>query len=455
MKRISIYILLAAFVVSCGSSDKGELVGVKAKSKWNAEKPYGMTLIPGGSFTMGKQDEDMAGALNTPSRTVTVKPFYMDETEISNSEYKEFVYWVRDSIVRSRLAEEADFMNAGLELEDPGRKLVGYEYKDIDTTDASPYVKYMLEMYGSLGNVNSPSMGRALNWDEDLVWNPEDFPDESYVYVMDSLYISMSNSFDGRRLIDTEQLEYRYYWLDIENAAKDKGNRHNYIKEEVLQVYPDTTVWVKDYNYSYNDPMHQDYFYHQAYQDYPVVGVSWGQANAFCNWRTQKKNNYLRGKKNVTRAPDYRLASEAEWEYAARGGLDFGNYPWGGPYTTSDRGCFLANFKPTRGDYAVDGALYTVEVQSYNANDYGLYNMAGNVSEWTNSVYGESTYYLSSTMNPNVTDKENRRKVIRGGSWKDVAYFLEVSSRDFEYADSARSYIGFRTVHDYLGTNIK
>ena len=441
------------FVISCGSNDKGELVGVRSKSKWNAEKPYGMTLIPGGSYTMGKQDEDMAGALNAPSRTVTVKPFYMDETEISNSEYKEFVYWVRDSIVRTELALLADLMSTG-DPTDPNQILSAYQFKGIDTTGQSAYEKYMLNTYGSLGDVNSPTMGRALNWDEDIIWDTADFPDEYYTEVMDSMFISLSNSFDGRRLLDTEKLKYRYYWLDIQNAAKNKGKRADYIKEEVLKIYPDTTVWVKDYNYSYNDPMHQDYFYHQAYQDYPVVGVSWPQANAFCNWRTQKKNNYLRSKKHVTRAPDYRLASEAEWEYAARGGLDYGNYPWGGSYTTSDRGCFLANFKPSRGDYAVDGALYTVEVKSYNANDYGLYNMAGNVSEWTNTSYNEASYYLTSTMNPNVMDRDNQRKVIRGGSWKDVAYFLEVSTRDFEYADSARSYIGFRTVHDYLGTKI-
>ncbi|MFT5790742.1 MAG: sulfatase modifying factor 1 [Saprospiraceae bacterium] len=453
MKKIVLYILLATFIYSCGKSDKGQLVGVRAKSNWNAEKPYGMSLIPGGSFTMGKQDEDMAGALNTPSRTVTVNPFYMDETEISNSEYKEFVYWVRDSVLRTNLAMEAFFLNDGLEPEDPSRVLIDYEFKNVDTTDASPYVKYMLNTYGSMGNINSPTFGRSLNWDEDLIWEPSDFPEENYVAMMDSMYVSLKNSFDGRRLIDTEKLKYRYYWLDIEAAATKKGERADFIREEIINVYPDTTVWIKDYNYSYNDPMHQDYFYHQAYQDYPVVGVDWDQANAFCNWRTQKHNKYLKGK-NITRAPDYRLASEAEWEYAARGGLDYGNYPWGGPYTTSDRGCFLANFKPSRGDYAVDGALYTVEVKSYNANDYGLYNMAGNVSEWTNTAYNEASYYLGSTMNPSVMDRENHRKVIRGGSWKDVAYYLEVSSRDYEYADSARSYIGFRTVHDYLGTII-
>ena len=66
------------------------------------------------------------------------------------------------------------------------------------------------------------------------------------------------------------------------------------------------------------------------------------------------------------------------------------------------------------------------------------------------------TIYLpiiwASTMNPNVEDRKNKRKIIRGGSWKDVAYFLEVGSRDYEYADTARSYIGFRTVQNYLGT---
>lgn len=452
MKKAAIFALLIAVFYSCGSNDRGELVGVKSKKKWFSEKPYGMSLIPGGSFTMGKQDEDLLGTLNTPTKTVTVRPYYMDETEITNKEYKEFVFWVRDSIVRTKLAEQADFSSLGATDEPNGNTrtsgILNYAYKDT-VENTTPYQKYMYENYYSFDTI------KPLNWDEDLIWEKDEYPDLDYVEVMDSLYISREEAVDGVRTFNTKYLNYRYSWFDRDEAARKGGSRKDFVQTEVLNVYPDTTVWVRDFNYSYNDPMHQDYFYHQSYGDYPVVGVTWGQANAFCNWRTKKKNDYLRSKRGTTLVPDFRLPTEAEWEYAARGGLEFATYPWGTGSTTSDRGCFLANFKPVRGNYAVDGALYTVEAKSFNANDYGLYNMAGNVSEWTNTAYNLSSYYMASTMNPNVEDRKNKRKIVRGGSWKDVAYYLEVASRDYEYADTARSYIGFRTVQNYLGTTNK
>lgn len=453
MRKTAIFILLISLAYSCGSkggNDKGELVGVRTQSKWHSETPYGMVLIPGGTFTMGKQDEDAIGALNTPARTSTVRPFFMDETEITNSEYKEFVFWVRDSILRTKLALMADFTGT-----DPKTgPLKDFTFQDT-TGNKSVYIRYMMENYGSLGDVNSPTQGRFLRWDEDLIWNTSDFPNMEYAEVMDSMYLPLEESFDGRRMVDVTKLKYEFRWLDREAAAREGTTRKDQIIKEIVSVYPDTTVWVKDFAYSYNDPMHQDYFWHQAYADYPVVGVNWHQAKAFTTWRTKKKNDYLASRKNQSRVPYFRLPSEAEWEYAARGGLEYGEYPWGGPYTTSDRGCFLANFKPQRGDYAVDGALYTMEAKSYNKNGYGLYNMAGNVAEWTGTAYNEASYYFGSTMNPNVEDRQNHRKVIRGGSWKDMAYFLQVSSRDYEYADTARSYIGFRTVQDFLGTDIK
>lgn len=448
MRKIALFAFVILIAYSCGSGgNRGELTGVKSKRKWFAERPLGMILIPEGSFTMGKQDADVMGTLGAPPKTVTVKPFYMDDTEVTNSEYKQFVFWVRDSIIRTKLAEEAEGSGGSSEEEGGGSKRRGsgissYAYADADTTKSTPYQKYMIENY-------QDSL-RPLNWEVDLIWDEKDFPDESYVMVMDSMYIKKEDAVGGVRTINTDLLRYRYSWIDITAAAKQGGARKDFLKQEVLKVYPDTAVWVKDFSYSYNDPMHQDYFSHDAYSQYPVVGVNWYQAKAFCQWRTKFKNDYLRSK-NKSRVSAFRLPTEAEWEYAARGGLDFAKYPWGGPDTRNDRGCFLANFKPTRGDYATDGGLYTMEAKSFMPNDYGLYNMAGNVSEWTNTAYNLASYYMGSTMNPNVEDRENKRKIIRGGSWKDVAFFLEVGSRDYEYADSARSYIGFRTVQDYLG----
>ena len=394
---------------------------------------------------MGKSEEDQAKVLNAPTKTVTVRSFYMDDTEITNSEYRQFVEWVKDSIARTRLAILADEL--GLGPEDGG--IGDYAFKDADTTRLSAYDKYMLNNYAGMGETGYE--GRALDRKQNLIWDTSKYPDEYYAEVMDSLYISQEESYNGQRHVDVTKLKYKYTWMDIEAAARaKKGNRKNFIKQEELEIYPDTTVWIKDFSYSYNEPMHNDYFWHDAYSDYPVVGVSWQQAQAFCNWRTKFKNDdqKSRGKQFVNR---FRLPTEAEWEYAARGGIEGGTYPWGGPYVISDTGCFMANFKPQRGDYAADQALYTVEAKAYEPNDYNLYNMAGNVSEWTNSSYDPNSYEYVSTMNPNAESTQNARKVIRGGSWKDVAYFLQVSTRDYEYQDSARSYIGFRTVQDYMG----
>ena len=445
MRKVFFYILTVLLLYACGSNDQGELVGVRSKTKWHSLKPLGMTLVPGGSFTIGSQDEDITGSMATPSRTVTVRSFYMDETEITNAEYKEFVHWVRDSIVRTELALMSELMS-----DDGTTVLEPYQFKDSDTANMTPYQKYMMDSYGSLGDVNAPLQGRSLDWTEELIWDFDDFPDECYAEVMDSMYTFVEGSYGGRRTLDVKKLRYRYPWYDVGKQKNQK--RPVTVKDTVFSIYPDTAVWLRDFNYSYNDPMHQDYFSHQAYQDYPVLGISWDQARAFCHWRTKRKNDYLATKKRKTTVPDFRLPTEAEWEYAARGGLENPTYPWGGPYTSNDRGCFLANFKPQRGDYALDGALYTVEAKSYNPNDYGLYNMAGNVSEWTDTEYVAESYRMGATLNPSVRDGKNRKKVIRGGSWKDVAYFLRVSTRDYEYADSTRSYIGFRTVQDVLGT---
>jgi len=447
MKKYIALAAIVAFMYSCNSSDRGELVGAKGK-RWNPEKPYGMTLVPGGAFIMGKSSDDFLAVNDAPTKTVTVTSFYMDETEITNSEYRQFVQWVRDSTVRLELAKLADELG-----EKPGNGGIGeFAFIDSDETNRTPYQQYMYDNYYSISQ--DFYEGRQINKKIDIIWKTEDYPDANYVEVMDSLYIRPEEAYNGQRTFKNNKLKFLYSELDIEEAAKNpKKPRKDFITKEEVMIYPDTTVWIRDFNYSYNEPMHNDYFWHSAYDDYPVVGVSWKQAEAFCAWRTLYRNNYKKSK-NQEFVNSFRLPAEAEWEYAARGGLESADYPWGGPYTKNDRGCFMANFKPLRGDYAADQALYTVEAKSYQPNDYNLYNMSGNVAEWVGSSYDAAAYEYTSTMNPNVNDKTNMRKVVRGGSWKDVAYLLQVSSRDYEYSDSARSYIGFRTVQNYMGTDV-
>jgi len=223
---------------------------------------------------------------------------------------------------------------------------------------------------------------------------------------------------------------------------------------EIVPVYPDTLTWIRDFTYSYNEPMTYKYFSHVGFDDYPVIGVSWDQARAFCDWRTQLQGNY-RSRMNDSPPHDYRLPTEAEWEYAARGGRSNTIYPWGSYYTRNTYGCFMANFKPMRGNYVADSdtRATTMKVGSFDPNDYGLYDMAGNVAEWTSSAYFEAGYDLMNDLNPQVEytaragDPEvMKRKVVRGGSFKDATYFIRNTTRSFEYQDTTKSFIGFRCV---------
>ncbi|MCK9292244.1 MAG: SUMF1/EgtB/PvdO family nonheme iron enzyme, partial [Bacteroidales bacterium] len=317
-----------------------------------------------------------------------------------------------------------------------------------------------------------------LNWKPSIEWNSKD---QEIREALEEMYLPDQERYFRRKEIDSRKLNYTYYWVDLHAAAKKEFNENSqydyrnaglsnrpqgltnrsvYVRREMINVYPDTLAWIHDYAYSFNDPLTEKYFWHPAYDHYPVVGVNWLQARAFCVWRTEKLNTYLLSRKGEVSLAEFRLPTEAEWEWAASGGNHLNPYPWGGPYTRDINGCFLANFKPMHGDNVLDGGLRTVVVGHYPPNDFGLYDMAGNVAEWTNSAFDPASYNLMWDMNPNYTysaDENDppimKRKVIRGGSWKDISYYLQITSRAYEYQDTAKCYIGFRCIQPFLGRN--
>ena len=343
-----------SILTSCSVGQKqidGELIGVEGREGYTQDTPYGMVTIPGGTFHMGQSDEDVAATQINFNKQVTIGGFYMDDSEITNNEYRQY----------------ADAIG------------------------------------GAAANQGAAAPGTGTG----------------------------------------------------EGAAAGSSPGTTYTPEETAMIaakkyLPDTAVWMRDFTFHMGDPMMQYYYFHPAFDDYPVVGVNWKAAKLFCKWRTQflNESRIARGEFSM---PNFRLPSEAEWEYAARGGRDLSPFPWGGPYIRNTKGCLLANFKPGRGNYFDDGFSYTAPVYSFFANDYGLYDMSGNVSEWVEDAFYEAAFPVVWDMNPTYFRDDEPRKVVRGGSWKDISYYLQTGTRTYEYQDSSKSYIGFRCAVTYLG----
>ncbi len=411
MKNVSLKLSALAFAAiaatGCGSSGTGgQLVGAPNTLAYKPPTPLGMSYIPSGVLRMGASDEDIRGRNDAQIRTAQMTGFYMDNTEISNAQYRQFTNYVLDSMAHTQLG---DF---------------------IDNPDGTQRV----------------DMRKRINFRNDEVREQ-----------LAGLFLTPEQSGWGRSELDASKLVYRYTEFQYDEAVRNPNQpRTNFLRTQEVPAYPDTLVWARQFNYSSNEPIGQQYNWFPAFNNYPVVGVNWHQANAFCHWRTEtwkgereRTKQFFEGK--------FVLPTETQWEWAARGGRNQATYPWGGPYIVNKKGCYLANFKPMRGNYAADGGLYTVEVDKYFPNDYGLYNMAGNVSEWTQSTYFGNAYQTVADINPDINYKIResdpqwmRRKVVRGGSWRDVAYYLQNGTRDWEYADTAKAYIGFRCVYQQI-----
>lgn len=421
--------LIGVVLSGCFSGNTGgEVRGIRGSRSFKAELPLGMVYVPGGSFLMGQTDQDVTFAQIAQTKQVTVPPFFMDQMETTNSKYQEFVHWVRDSIAITNYLNEDKYYVKPRDPSATSKKYINWDY-----VDRNPI------WHRTAGKKGQPSAAGKL----------------------DGMYYQGDDRVFDRNEIDVRQLKYNYAMMDLRSASNNRFDkskkRSDFIFRDTVAVYPDTLVWLNDFSYAANEPMVEGYFSHPAFLNYPVVGVNWRQARAYSVWRSRKKEAYNYSKGQPAQV-SYALPTEAEFEYAARGGRIGTDYPWGGPYIKNAKGCLLANFKPGRGNYTDDGGAYTVKVNSYFPNDYGLYNMAGNVSEWTLSAFDESASSFVHDMAPTfnyeakATDSEVlKRKVVRGGSWKDIGYFLQNSTRSYEYQDSAKAYVGFRCVLHFVG----
>jgi formylglycine-generating enzyme required for sulfatase activity len=229
------------------------------------------------------------------------------------------------------------------------------------------------------------------------------------------------------------------------------------------QVYCDTDGADAESQIDFSDPdFSVRYKGGRDMSDDPMQNVSWYGAVAYCNWRSGEEGHELCYNISDPNFPcdfskhGYRLATEAEWEYASRGGEHnpYYRFPWGDGISHSQ-----ANYR-ANGNYGYDGSYpigyhpdwdgvlpHTSVVGSFVANGYGLYDMAGNVFEWCNDWY-DSVYYDTSPYDNPTGPASGTFSILRGGSWYGNARYCRAACRYFMYPDSRDEFIGFRIVLD-------
>jgi len=192
----------------------------------------------------------------------------------------------------------------------------------------------------------------------------------------------------------------------------------------------------------------------------PMVEVSWYGAVGYCNWRSQQEGRQPCYNLSTWVCDfgknGYHLPTEAQWEYAARGGLSGKRFPWGNTITHSQANYYSSSsysydISPTRGYHPTwnDGIYpYTSPVGSFAPNGYGLYDMAGNVYEWCNDWYS-SSYYSSSPSTSPTGPTSGTYRVLRGGSWGSIANYCRVADRGGGRPDRRDNVIGFRVSLDF------
>jgi len=437
---------------------------------------------------------------------VSLSSFFIDKCEVTNQQYRQFVNRVLDSLAIVKYLKDEDKY-----------------FKDAKVTDSALRVTTV----------------RRINWarvdHKSIFENPEN-------------RAKLGAMLDERGQIRKDSILFAFTYM--RSRGTNPKNKIGSYATEAVAVNPDQEIWAKDLTNAQTDILVENYFTSPPYDDYPVVGVSWKQARAFCAWRSMTSNGYTEVADYMKNYHlSYSLPSEAQWVYAAQqdmraytkmlsdGGAlsqvketkekastakapekeekpvakkekkskkgkknsdstavvavptetpaattsDDANNSWMSSASTtvdnsaslkedtlafydpmipddktsipSDKKGLTANFKQDEGDYTGDGSPFTVPVMSYSPNDFGIYNMVGNVAEWTMDAYSPSTFAFVSDVNPvllydaDSSDSDPmKRKVVRGGSFLSNAKSLSPYSRDFEMQNTVHCFIGFRCV---------
>ncbi|MDR0825624.1 MAG: formylglycine-generating enzyme family protein [Prevotella sp.] len=354
-----------------------------------------MVLVPGGNIELGTGIDPLWGD-KVPRKLVAVSPFWMDETEVTNKQYREFVNWVRD-------------------------------YADTDLS-GNPYA-------ADKGGLADSSLNYKYDW----------FDSRSYYAFVGKLKEGIANAIFITK--DTAYVNERGDIIRETLSRTSHGDKVDFTNTYIINVHPDVTAWVTDFANAKSEHYVEKYFYDKAYDNFPVVGVTWEQAEAYCAWRTDRQ---IKEKKcNIKGFQGYRLPTEAEWEFAARNGRSDMSYPWYSNKTHTTEGLAHANYRASK-----DLKDLTSPVATFQPNRFGLYDMAGNVAEWTTTTFTESVDRMADEVNPDFSYRAVqadprilKRKIVKGGSWKDST--IKPGDRSVEYQDKGRSFIGFRCVRTW------